>query len=115
LFGSAIYNSKSQTIARRFPRQRQDLDRDFFRRITQARDYQLAPKIDPRLCRLLWRESDGLPGLIVRSIRRCELAKNRPTNIAPARADVGVETVVASRLDFSMKKTFIFLNSSFGA
>jgi 23S rRNA G2069 N7-methylase RlmK/C1962 C5-methylase RlmI len=31
----------------------------------QARDYQLARKIDPRLCRLLWRESDGLPGLIV--------------------------------------------------
>ena len=32
LIGSAIYNSKSQIVARRFSRQRQDLDLDFFKR-----------------------------------------------------------------------------------
>lgn len=66
LLGSAIYNAKSQIIARRFSRQRQDLDLDFFqRRLKQAIDYRERRKVDPRLCRLVWSESDGLPGLII--------------------------------------------------
>ena len=40
LIGSAIYNSRSQIVARRFSRRRQDLDQDFFRRrIEQASKY----------------------------------------------------------------------------
>src|SRR5438093_2778176 len=66
LIGSAIYNSKSQIVARRFSRRKQDLDLDFFkRRITQAAEYRTRRRIDPRLCRVVWSESDGLPGLIV--------------------------------------------------
>ena len=66
LIGSAIYNSKSQIVARRFSRRRQDLDLDFFqRRIAQARDYRKRRGVDPRLCRVVWSESDGLPGVIV--------------------------------------------------
>jgi 23S rRNA (cytosine1962-C5)-methyltransferase len=66
LIGSAIYNSKSQIVARRFSRQRQDLDADFFdRRIKQAVDYRVRRGIDPRLCRVVWSESDGLPGVIL--------------------------------------------------
>ncbi|MEK0449342.1 MAG: hypothetical protein RL088_1610 [Verrucomicrobiota bacterium] len=66
LLGSAIFNSKSQIIARRFSRQKQDLDRDFFqRRISQAVEYRTRRGCDPRLGRLVWSESDGLPGLIV--------------------------------------------------
>jgi 23S rRNA (cytosine1962-C5)-methyltransferase len=66
LIGSAIYNSKSQIVARRFSRRRQDLDLDFFqRRIAQAVEYRKRRGIDPRLCRLVWSESDGLPGVIV--------------------------------------------------
>src|SRR6058998_2551344 len=66
LIGSAIYNSKSQIVARRFSRQRQDLDADFFdRRIKQAVDYRMRRGIDPRLCRVVWSESDGLPGVII--------------------------------------------------
>ena len=67
LLGSAIYNSKSQIIARRISRQRQDLDADFFqRRIAMAAAYrEQCPGVDPRLCRLVWSESDGLPGVIV--------------------------------------------------
>src|SRR5450755_4426964 len=66
LIGSAIYNSKSQIVARRFSRRRQDLDLDFFqRRIAQAMDYRKRRGIDPRLCRVVWSESDGLPGVIV--------------------------------------------------
>ncbi len=64
--GSAIYNPHSQIIARRFSRRKQMLDRDFFvRRIGQSihlRD-RLLP--DEELLRLVWSESDGLPGLIV--------------------------------------------------
>jgi 23S rRNA (cytosine1962-C5)-methyltransferase len=66
LIGSAIYNSKSQIVARRFSRRRQDLDLDFFqRRIAQAIEYRKRRGIDLRLCRLVWSESDGLPGVIV--------------------------------------------------
>jgi 23S rRNA (cytosine1962-C5)-methyltransferase len=66
LLGSAIYNSKSQIVARRFSRRRQDLDLDFFqRRIAQAVEYRKRRGIDLRLCRLVWSESDGLPGVIV--------------------------------------------------
>jgi 23S rRNA (cytosine1962-C5)-methyltransferase len=66
LIGSAIYNSKSQIVARRFSRRRQDLDLDFFqRRIAQAVEYRRRRGIDPRLCRVVWSESDGLPGVIV--------------------------------------------------
>lgn len=66
LLGSAIYNSRSQIVARRFSRQRQDLDLEFFvRRLSLARDYRLRRGIPPRLGRQVWSESDGLPGVIV--------------------------------------------------
>jgi len=66
LIGSAIYNSKSQIVARRFSRRRQELDLDFFqRRIAQAVEYRKRRGVDLQLCRLVWSESDGLPGVIV--------------------------------------------------
>ena len=66
LIGSAIYNSKSQITARRFSRRRQDLDPDFFRRrIAQASEYRDRRKVDPKLRRVVWSESDGLPGVII--------------------------------------------------
>ncbi len=66
LIGSAIYNSKSQIVARRFSRRKQDLDLDFFqRRIAQAAEYRTRRGIDPQLCRIVWSESDGLPGVII--------------------------------------------------
>jgi 23S rRNA (cytosine1962-C5)-methyltransferase len=66
LIGSAIYNSKSQIVARRFSRRKQELDLDFFkRRIAQAAEYRTRRGVDPRLCRVVWSESDGVPGLIV--------------------------------------------------
>jgi len=65
--GSAIYNPASQIVARRFSRRRQDLDADFFvRRIRQAINLRLeTPGLDETLCRIVWSESDGIPGLIV--------------------------------------------------
>jgi 23S rRNA (cytosine1962-C5)-methyltransferase len=66
LIGSAIYNSKSQIVARRFSRRRQDLDHDFFRRrIAQASEYRDRRNLDPQLRRVVWSESDGLPGVII--------------------------------------------------
>ena len=66
LVGSAIYNSKSQIVARRFSRRKQDLDLDFFqRRLSQAVEYRTRRGINPKLCRVVWSESDGLPGVIV--------------------------------------------------
>ncbi len=64
--GSAIYNSRSKIPARRFSRQRQDLDPDFFRRrITMASEYRDKLGLDPRARREVWSESDGLPGLVL--------------------------------------------------
>jgi 23S rRNA (cytosine1962-C5)-methyltransferase len=65
LLGSAIYNSKSQIVARRFSRRRQALDADFFsRRIDQAAAWRARAGCDTRLCRLVWSEADGLPGVV---------------------------------------------------
>ena len=64
--GSAIYNPKSQITARLFSYRRQDLDLDFFtRRIERAMNVREAAGVDMKLCRLVWSESDGLPGVVV--------------------------------------------------
>src|ERR1043166_7867586 len=66
LIGTAIYNSQSQIVARRFSRRTPALDLDFFpRQIAQAGEYRQRRGIDPRLCRVVWSESDGLPGVII--------------------------------------------------
>ncbi len=66
--GSAIYNPDSQIVARRISRRRQDLDADFFtRRLARADDYRqrLPVAAEPGVYRVIWSESDGLPGVIV--------------------------------------------------
>ena len=65
LLGCAIFNSKSQIVARRFSKRRQDLDWEFFsRRVEQAIARRVQTGCDPELCRLIWSEGDGLPGII---------------------------------------------------
>lgn len=63
--GSAMFNPHSQIVARRFSRRKQELNGDFFsRRISQA--VELRRRLpEETLTRLVWSESDGLPGLIV--------------------------------------------------
>ena len=64
--GVAIYNPQSQIVARRISRRKQKLDLEFFtRRLSQAIAYRDSLPIDPKLRRLVWSESDGLPGIIV--------------------------------------------------
>ncbi|MEM7010806.1 MAG: class I SAM-dependent rRNA methyltransferase [Verrucomicrobiota bacterium] len=66
--GSGIYNPKSQIVARRISRRKQDLDLDFFnRRIQRAYEYRQRLGYDesPQVYRLVWSESDGMPGVIV--------------------------------------------------
>jgi 23S rRNA (cytosine1962-C5)-methyltransferase len=66
LLGSAIYNPRSQIVARRFSRQRQELDLDFFvRRIELAGTFRKKWVNDRNPGRLVWSESDGLPGVII--------------------------------------------------
>src|SRR5436189_6387623 len=65
LIGSAIYNSKSQIVARRFSRRKQELDLDFFqRRIAQAAEYRARREVNPRVCRVVWSESDRVQGVV---------------------------------------------------
>jgi 23S rRNA (cytosine1962-C5)-methyltransferase len=64
--GSAIYNPNSQIVARRFSRKRQALDFDFFvRRISQAIQSREKLRSLRNPGRIVWSESDGLPGLII--------------------------------------------------
>src|SRR5438105_10273218 len=66
LTGSAMYNTKSQIVARRFARRRQDLYQDFFRRrIAQAAESRDRRDINAKLRRVVWSEGDGLPGVII--------------------------------------------------
>jgi len=64
--GVAIYNPQSQIVARRISRRKQKLDAEFFlRRLGQAIDYRESLTIGQDLRRIIWSESDGLPGVIV--------------------------------------------------
>lgn len=64
--GTAIYNPNSQIVARRISRRKQKLEKEFFdRRIGQAIEMRERSGIDLRLCRMIWSESDGLPGVVV--------------------------------------------------
>ena len=64
--GTAIYNPNSQIVARRISRRKQKLEKEFFdRRIAQAIAMRERSGVDLRLCRMIWSESDGLPGVVV--------------------------------------------------
>jgi len=66
--GSAIYNPQSQIVARRISRRKQGLDLDFFqRRLERADQYRerLGYTQGTPVYRVVWSESDGLPGVIV--------------------------------------------------
>lgn len=64
--GTAIYNPSSQIVARRISRRKQKLDLEFFlRRIKQSINLRESSGIDLSLGRLVWSESDALPGVIV--------------------------------------------------
>jgi 23S rRNA (cytosine1962-C5)-methyltransferase len=66
LLGSAIFNPRSQIIARRFSRRKQELDLDFFvRRIRQAIDSREKLGVKRNPGRIVWSESDALPGVVV--------------------------------------------------
>lgn len=64
--GSAIFNSNSQIVARRFSFRKEDLDHEFFvRRLERALDYRKTLPLDQTVCRVLWSEADGVPGVVV--------------------------------------------------
>ncbi len=64
--GAAIYNPQSQIIARRFSHRAQKLDHEFLvRRLERALKVRQERGLDERVCRLVWSESDGLPGVIL--------------------------------------------------
>jgi 23S rRNA (cytosine1962-C5)-methyltransferase len=112
LIGSAIYNSKSQIVARRFSRRRQDLDQDFFRRrIEQASEYRDRRNIDAKLRRVVWSESDGLPGVIIDRygddfvLQTLTLAMDaRKDLIVTAMVDLFGDIAVVERNDTPMRK-----------
>ena len=65
--GTAIYNPDSQIVARRISRRKQLLNEDFFeRRLQRAADLRAEMNLpDPTLCRLVWSEADGMPGVVI--------------------------------------------------
>ncbi len=112
LLGSAIYHGGSQIVARRFSHQRQDLDLDFFRRrIERAQLFRNYLSVDSQARRVVWSESDGLPGVIVDRYGSVAILQTltmamdqRREMIAQAVVDVlGVSTVI-ERNDSSSRK-----------
>ncbi len=93
--GSAIYNPASKIVARRFSRRRQDLDLDFFtRRITQAINHRKTlTHLEENLCRIVWSESDGIPGLIVDRYHQ-HLAVQTTTLAMDLRKDIIVKALI---------------------
>jgi 23S rRNA (cytosine1962-C5)-methyltransferase len=65
LIGSAIYNSKSQIVARRFSRRKQDLIRIFFGGALSRPPIPGPAKHRCKAAPVVWSESDGLPGVII--------------------------------------------------
>ncbi|MFV0337302.1 MAG: class I SAM-dependent rRNA methyltransferase [Chthoniobacterales bacterium] len=66
MLGSGIYNGNSSISVRRFSRQRLVLDAEFFRRrIARAWAYRQERGCKPDLCRVVWSDADGLPGIIL--------------------------------------------------
>lgn len=65
--GSAIYNEKSAIVARRFSHRPQGIDADFFvHRLNRALELRKRLAVFSRqACRLVWSESDGLPGVVI--------------------------------------------------
>ncbi len=64
--GTGIYNPESQIVARRFSRRTQKLDTDLFiRRLERAQSLRDTLGFDDPVYRLVWSESDGLPGVII--------------------------------------------------
>jgi 23S rRNA (cytosine1962-C5)-methyltransferase len=112
LLGSAIYNSKSQIVARRFSRRKQDLDLDFFqRRIAQATEYRARRQINPNLGRMVWSESDGLPGVIIDRYKDCVVLQTltlamdmRKDLIAQAIAQVFGQVTLIERNDAPVRR-----------
>ena len=110
--GSAIYNSRSKIPARRFSRQRQDLDADFFRRrITMASEYRDKLELDPRARREVWSESDGLPGLILDRYGDCAVLQTltlamdqRQDLIADAIEEILKPSCIIARNDAPVRK-----------
>lgn len=92
--GVAIYNPHSQIVARRISRRKQKLDLEFFtRRLSQALAYRDSLDIDPGLRRLVWSESDGLPGIIVDQYAN-HLVLQTTTLAMDQRKDLIVEALV---------------------
>ena len=70
LIGTGIYNSRSQIVWRRLGRGRVELDASFLRgalerAIARRAPGRLSTALDPGCHRLVWSESDDLPGVVV--------------------------------------------------
>jgi len=110
--GSALYNSRSKIPARRFSRQRQDLDADFFRRrLAMASEYRDKLGLDPRARREVWSESDGLPGLILDRYNDCAVLQTltlamdqRKDLIADAIEEILKPSCIIERNDAPVRK-----------
>src|SRR5262249_44089838 len=91
---------------------KQGLDLDFFkRRIAQAAEYRSRRGVNPRLCRVVWSESDGLPGLIMDRygdhfvVQTLTLAMDMRRNlIADATLNLFEEVSIIERNDAPVRK-----------
>ncbi|SDU00540.1 SAM-dependent methyltransferase [Verrucomicrobium sp. GAS474] len=105
--GSGIYNSKSQIVVRRYSLRDEELDSAFLSRALDAA-LALRKRLPARNAqRLVWSESDGLPGLILDQYGTGEeavlvlqtvtaaMARLQPEIVALAAEKTGAKTILA--------------------
>ncbi len=110
--GSGIYNPQSQIVVRRISRRAQTLDLDFFkRRLERALQYRKTLPLDQNAMRLVWSESDGLPGVIVDRYGDCLVLQTltlamdqRKEIIAEALQEMLSPKVIIERNDSPIRK-----------
>ena len=95
--GSAIYNSRSQIVARRYARERVALDERLLGwRLDQALAFRASTPIAGRAAhRLVWSESDQLPGLIVDRYR--DVLVLQTLTLAMARREETIARLLAEK------------------
>lgn len=105
LLGSGIYNSKSQIVWRRISRDRVNLDQSWIKAALEKaleRRASLPAPLDGKIRRLVWSESDNLPGVVVDQfgetlvvqIQTLAMEKRLPLIVAALKELVGPKEIV---------------------
>ena len=91
VLGSGIYNNQSKIVWRRFSMQRQAFSIGYIR---QALEASIARRPEEACRRLVWSESDALPGLVVDQFEKVLVVQGAVAQISHLKLDTLVSFVI---------------------